>query len=149
MVKEVADQLALLTMIHATIDKMVEGLSDEEWTKKSGEGYNSVAAVIDHVLLVEEKFLSVYTGTISDVNTQTPFQSAPADLADIRSRWEASLGKAESTLSGLTESDLDAPAIKLGVGELNKRQLLAYMIAHTAHHRGQIPIIKKLNQGVK
>ncbi|MCL6601229.1 MAG: DinB family protein, partial [Alicyclobacillus macrosporangiidus] len=24
------------------------------------------------------------------------------------------------------------------------RQLLAYMIGHTAHHRGQIPILKRL-----
>ncbi|QSO50946.1 DinB family protein [Alicyclobacillus curvatus] len=149
MVKEVSDQLALLKMLHTTIDKMLEGMSDEDLTKKSGAEYNSVAAVIDHVLLVEGKFLSAFTGAPNDTNTQTPFKEGPAELANIRSRWEASLGEAEAALQGLTEADLDAPGLKLGVGELNKRQLLSYMIAHTAHHRGQIPIIKKLNQGVK
>lgn len=149
MVKEVADEFALLQMIHKTIDQMVESLSDEDWTKKSGAQYNSVAAVIDHVLLVEGKFLSGLAGSPNDTNTQTPFKEAPDALSNIRRRWEASLGEAEAVLQGLTASDLDAPGLKLGIGELNKRQLLSYMIVHTAHHRGQIPIIKKLNQGVK
>lgn len=147
MIKEVADQFALLKLIHVTMDKMVEGLSDEEWTAKKGPEFNSVAAVFDHVLLVESKFLSGLTGTPDDTNTQTPFKEGPSDLTDIRSRWAASLEKAEHALQSLTESDLDAPGLKLGVGELNKRQLVSYMIAHTAHHRGQIPIIKKLNGG--
>ena len=149
MVKEVSDQFALLKMIHSTMDKMMEDLSDEDWMRKSGDEFNSVAAVVDHVLLVEDKFLSALSGVVNNIGTQTPFQSGPASLEDIRSRWAASLPAAEAVLSGLSEADLDSPGLKLGVGELNKRQLLSYMIAHTAHHRGQIPIIKKLNQGVK
>ncbi|MCF8566130.1 DinB family protein [Alicyclobacillus tolerans] len=144
MIQESADQFALLTAIHASIDKMVEGLSDEQWLKKPGDGYNNVASILDHVCRVEQKFFAALAGENVDIDTQAPFKAASWDLAAIRTAWQDSLSRAQSALAGLTEASMGEPGMKLGIGDLNKRQLISYAIAHTAHHRGQIPIVKKL-----
>jgi uncharacterized damage-inducible protein DinB len=144
MLPEVRDQLNLLQSVHASIDKMLDGLSDEQWLKKPREDFNNIASVIEHVILVERKFLAALSGESVDIDVQAPFRANEWDVQRIRSEWRDSLAKAESVLDKLTEADLAAPGLKLGIGEVNKRQLLAYTIAHTAHHRGQIPLIKKL-----
>lgn len=148
MIREVEQEFTLLQAVHVSIDKMLDGLTEAEWMKKAGPEFNSLASVIDHVLLVEEKFLSALSGSVKDINTQAPFQTGPAPLQEIQKRWQDSLETARNILSGLQQDDLEAPGLKLGIGELNQRQLISYMIAHTAHHRGQIPIIKKLNKNV-
>ncbi|MBX6352801.1 MAG: DinB family protein [Thermoflavifilum sp.] len=144
MLKEVADQLALLKMIHATIDRMVENLTPEQWVQKPAPNMNNIASIVHHTALVEKRFLAVLAGQNPDVDAGAPFRAQSWDLEQIRKDWESVLPYAQEVLERLTEHDLDAFAAKLGVGEVNKRQLIAYTIAHTAHHRGQIPLVKKL-----
>jgi uncharacterized damage-inducible protein DinB len=144
MLKEVRDQLELLKSVHATIDKMVEGLTPEQWTKKPAENMNNIASILHHTALVEKRFLAVLAGEQADIDAGAPFKAQSWDLEQIRHDWESVLPYAEQVLAKLTAEDLDQFAMKLGVGEVNKRQLLAYTIAHTAHHRGQIPLVKKL-----
>lgn len=144
MIQEVQDQYELLVKLHGTVDKMLEGLSDEAWSTKPLENMNSVASVMDHVLLVEKKFLGFLTGQKLDIDTQAPFKTDQWNVVAIREEWAKSLDAAQTALERVKEEDLTQEGAALGVGTLNKRQLLSYMIAHTAHHRGQIPIIKKL-----
>jgi uncharacterized damage-inducible protein DinB len=144
MIPEVQDQYQLLVSVHRSVDKMVADLSDEQWLKKPAENFNNIASVVEHVVLVERKFLAALAGTSADMDVQAPFRASHWDVASIKRQWQENLQIAEETLSKLTEQDLTAPGLKLGIGELNKRQLLSYMIAHTVHHRGQIPLIKKL-----
>lgn len=143
MIPEVADQFSLWKLVHASVDKMIADLSDEQLTKKP-EGNNAIAAVLEHTALVERKFLSALSGQVEDIDVQAPFKASSWDAAKVKGLWNDVLSYGEQVLSGLTAEQLSQPGLKLGVGELNKRQLLAYMIGHTAHHRGQIPILKRL-----
>jgi uncharacterized damage-inducible protein DinB len=143
-IPEVRDQFDLLNKVHHTMDKMLEDLSPSEWTTKPQDNMNSIAAVIEHVVLVERKFLSVLAGSPEAIDTQAPFKANQWDVAAIREAWRNSLPAAERVLAAVKEEDLSSEGLTLGIGPVNKRQLIAYMIAHTAHHRGQIPILKKL-----
>ncbi|WP_029421256.1 DinB family protein [Alicyclobacillus macrosporangiidus] len=145
MIPEVADLFSLWKLVHASVDKMIADLTDEQLTKKP-EGNNAIAAVLEHTALVERKFLSALAGQVEDIDVQAPFKASSWDAAKAKGLWNDVLSYGEQVLSGLTAEQLSQPGLKLGVGELNKRQLLAYMIGHTAHHRGQIPILKRLIQ---
>lgn len=145
LIKEVKDLFELLQAIHRTIDESVDGLTDDDWLKKPAENFNNIAAIMEHITLVENKFMSILQGANEEINTQAPFKATSWDVPSIRSAWKTTLTNAKTVLESIREEDLDQPGAKLGVGELNKRQLISYTVAHTAHHRGQIPIVKKLN----
>lgn len=144
MIQEVQDIFELWTAVHRTMDGMVENLTDEQWMKKPLENFNNVVSVFDHVNRVEAKFLSILAGAPEAIDTQLPFHTDTWDLTEVRETWSHALIRAEEVLSSLTVTQLEEEAVTLGIGKLNKRQLLSYMVAHTAHHRGQIPLIKKL-----
>ncbi len=144
MISEVADQFKLLQTLHMTIDKSLEGLSNEDWVRKPGESFNNIASVIDHVMLVEQKFLTAVAGHPADIDTQEPFQANAWDVAKIKEKWSKIIDDTKVVLETINEGMLEEPGLKLSIGELNKRQLLSYMLVHTAHHRGQIPLIKRL-----
>ncbi|WP_258110903.1 DinB family protein [Alicyclobacillus sp. SP_1] len=144
MVREVQDIFELLTAVHRTMDGMVEDLTDEQWMKKPLPNFNNIVSVFDHVNRVEARFLSILSGAPEAIDTQLPFHTDTWDLKEVRDGWSHALMNAEQVFSSLTVVQLEEEAVTLGIGKLNKRQLLGYMVAHTAHHRGQIPLIKKL-----
>ncbi len=144
MIQEVSDLYGLLSAVHTSIDAMLEGLTEEQLLAKPRQDFNNIASVIDHIARVEKRFFSVIAGAEEDVNSSEPFKAESWDLSAIRQRWAESLPYAERSLSALTEDNLSEHGLKVGIGSLNKRQLISYTIAHTTHHRGQIPLIRKL-----
>ncbi len=144
MIQEVSDLYALLTAVHESIDNMLNDLTDGQWLKKPLPNFNNVASVVDHITRVEKKFLSGIEGALLETNPGEPFKVEQWDLFAIRQAWAASLPYAGQVLTKVTLEDLTDQGMKLGIGELNKRQLISYTIAHATHHRGQIPLIKKL-----
>lgn len=144
MIQEAADLFELLKAMHTSIDKMVEDVQGDQWLTKPLPNFNNVASVIDHITRVERKFFSAIAGEALDIDTGAPFRDADLNVEQIRHAWAESIAYAEQALSGIRQEELSEPGLKLGIGELNKRQLISYAIAHTAHHRGQIPLIKKL-----
>ncbi|WP_206918093.1 DinB family protein [Alicyclobacillus suci] len=144
MIQEVRDLYELLRAVHGSIDKMVENLTDEQWLKKPLPNFNNIASIVDHITRVEQKFFSAIAGETAEINTSEPFQVDNWHLDAIREQWVESLSYAERVLESVKEDDLSKPGLKVGMGDLNRRQLIINTIAHTAHHRGQIPLIKKL-----
>ncbi|MCL6549200.1 MAG: DinB family protein [Alicyclobacillus sp.] len=145
MLKELSDQLDMLKSIHGQIDGMLQDLTDEQWVKKPAPGVNNIASILEHLALTERRFWSILRGQPEDIDTQGTFQQTSWDVNRIRELWAQSLQGAEAAFAGLTESDLEQTAFTTRTGMvLNKRQLIAMAIAHAGHHRGQIPIIKKL-----
>ncbi|MCL6452619.1 MAG: DinB family protein [Alicyclobacillus sp.] len=144
MLPELEDEYKLLERIHDSIDKMLEGLTDEQLLRKPLPNFNNIASVLDHTARVERRFFSAVAGDPVDTKSQEPFQVDEWDLGAIRAAWADALAYARQVLEGVEEGELEQPGLKLGIGDLNKRQLVTYAIAHTAHHRGQIPLIRKL-----
>lgn len=147
MLKEVEDLLGVLQGMHRSIDAMVADMTDAEWLRKPAPNMNNIASIMEHIVLVERRFFSVLAGDPQNIDSQATFKAETWDVPAIRRQWAESLALAESSAAHLTAADLDAPGLKLGIGELDKRQLLAYVSGHTAHHRGQIPIVKKMLAG--
>lgn len=143
-IKEAADQVALLRAVHSGFDQLVENLPDGDWTVKPGPEFNSVAAIVEHVALVERRFASLLADSPEDVDAGSPFRAAEWDVAAVRQAFADGVQRVEEACSNLSADDMEQPGAKLRLGELNKRQLLSYLIAHTDHHRGQIPIVLKL-----
>jgi uncharacterized damage-inducible protein DinB len=54
------------------------------------------------------------------------------------------LHKSKKVLENVSEKQLEEE-IDLGIGtEFNKRQIIIMTISHLTHHRGQIPLVKKI-----
>jgi uncharacterized damage-inducible protein DinB len=147
MLKEISDHFEVLTWVHNSIDKMVEGLTQEQWLHRPNGTFNNVASIIDHVTRVEKKFMSAISGQTLDIDTQAPFKESNWDVSAVHQAWANTLLYSHSVFENLTESDFEKPGLSLRIGELNRRQLIVYTIAHTTHHRGQIPLVIKLIQG--
>ncbi len=143
MITEVRDAYVVLESVHRSIDKMLEGLTDQQLLEKPFENMNNIASIVEHTTLVEKRFLSSLAGDVQTIDSQKPFQTSTWDVPAIKQQWEDVLRYAKEVFEKLEQSDMEQPGLKLGIGELNKRQLMLYTIAHTTHHRGQIPIVKK------
>ncbi len=143
--EELSDMLSLYQAMHSSVDQMIEPLSDQEWLSKPFPTMNNVAAIVEHITLVERKFLGVLGGQPDQVDAGAPFKATSWDVSAIKENYAKVATRAEEIMIKLSPEELDQHAAKLGIGNLNKRQLVVYLIAHTAHHRGQIPIVKKLN----
>jgi len=146
MLKEVADHFQVLTLVHRSIDKMMEGLTQEQWLQRPKGAFNNIASIIDHITRVEKKFMAAISGKPSDIDTQLPFQGSHWDVVVIQQAWADVLSYSQSVLESVTAADLEKTGLSLRVGELNRRQLIVYTIGHTTHHRGQIPLVLKLMQ---
>ncbi len=144
MIKEVTDQLEVLTMVHRSVDKMLEGLTNEQWLFRQNDKWNNIAAVIDHVTRVEKKLIAAVGGKTLDIDAWQPFKENFWDVKKIKEAWSSSSAESKSVLDTLSESALDLPGLTLGGGALNRRQLLTFTISHTTHHRGQISLILKM-----
>lgn len=149
MLKEVSDQLQMLKYVHQGIDKMLEGLTEEELLRSPGEGFNPIASIIDHVAKVERKFLAAVAGEQLDIDTGAPFKASTWDVTAIKRDFQEVLAFSESVLAEVTESQLNEVGLTVGGGEVDKRQLITFAIFHAAHHRGQIPLLKKWIQSGK
>lgn len=143
MIAEARDAYAILESVHRSIDKMLEGVTDQQLLEKPFENMNNIASILEHTTLVEQRFLSSLAGDVQTIDSQKPFQASSWDVTSIKQQWEDVLRYAKDVFEKLKQDDMEQPGLKLGVGELNKRQLMVYTIAHTTHHRGQIPIVKK------
>ena len=146
MLKEAEDVLAVLRAVHGSVDTMLADVEDADWTRRPAPGFNAIAPVVEHMALVERRFLSAVAGRPEAIDTQAPFKAEHWDVAAVKREWQAALEFSAAAVAGLREGDLDAPGLKLGIGELNRRQLLAYAIGHATHHRGQLPLLKRLLQ---
>ncbi|WP_076344095.1 DinB family protein [Alicyclobacillus vulcanalis] len=144
MVKEMSDLYDLYVKVHKTLHQMVDGLSDEQWLKKPADNFNNIASIVEHTLLVERRFFAQLKGESVDIDARAPFVATSWDVDKIKSMWAENEQLAKDAFESLSPEELEEPGAKLGVGEVNKRQLAAYAIAHTAHHRGQIPLVKKM-----
>jgi uncharacterized damage-inducible protein DinB len=144
MIKELSDQFDVLTMVHRSIDQMVDGLTDDQWLFRPNDKWNNIAAVIDHVTRVEKRFFAAIGGKTLDIDAGQPFKENQWNVQHIKEAWKNTLDEHKAILETVKESDLDQPGLTLRVGALNRRQLLTYAISHTTHHRGQIPLILKL-----
>ncbi|MDQ0188525.1 DinB family protein [Alicyclobacillus cycloheptanicus] len=144
MIKELSDQFDVLTMVHRSIDQMVDGLTDDQWLFRPNDKWNNIAAVIDHVTRVEKRFFAAIGGKTLDIDAGQPFKENQWNVQQIKEAWKNTLDEHKAILETVKESDLDQPGLTLRVGALNRRQLLTYAISHTTHHRGQIPLILKL-----
>ncbi len=143
MIAEAADYFALLKSIHQSIDDMTAPLTEEQWLRRPQENFNNVASIIDHVTRVEKRFMAAIAGETMDTDAGAPFRATAWNVAEIRQAWRDVLLYSETALDKLTDADLVKPGLTLRIGELNCRQLIVYTIAHTTHHRGQIPLVIK------
>lgn len=143
MIQEAADHWEVLKMIHGTIDKMTDELTDEQWLFRPHDSWNNIASIIGHICRVERKFMSAVAGETIDVDMQAPFQASEWDLSAIRKEWKDTLAYSQSVLAQVSEESLTQPGLTLRSGPLNRRQLIVYAIGHAAHHRGQIPLVIK------
>jgi uncharacterized damage-inducible protein DinB len=144
-VSEVHDQFEVLQTVHKGLSAMIAGLSKEKLVEKPAEHFNNIASLLEHILLTEKRFLAGISEGDTDIDIMAPFNASEWNVEQILFDWQASLKTAEEVLSKLTVEDLSTPGLKLRSGDvINKRQVVTYMVLHAAHHRGQIPLIKKL-----
>ncbi len=141
MSKIASDLIAAFRANHKTVKDLVADMEDSQWVKKPGSNINNIASIIEHVALVEQKVIAVIAGDKIDVNPGAPFAQTSWNVHKIKMQLDEVLDYAVTTLGSLTDGSLtEVPS----GGKRTRLELAVNVIAHTAHHRGQIPIIKKL-----
>lgn len=144
MLKEALDAYNLLARVHQSIDNMLKDVPEQDWLRRPGTGFNTIASIVEHMALVERKFMSAVAGQVADIDSGAPFRAETWDVTKVKETWVQALAFSKNVLEDVQLQALDEPGMKVGIGELNKRQLIMHTIAHTAHHRGQLPLIKRM-----
>jgi uncharacterized damage-inducible protein DinB len=112
---------------------LLEGLAPEAWRAKPPGGVRTIAAIFTHMHNVRVKW----------VRLNAPWLGVPVQLNRVRcTREEARVGLAESAArceqmladAGVKTFRRDGWGSAWPVGV----EMLCYMLAHEAHHRGQV-----------
>lgn len=145
MIREVEAQFQLYQNVHKSIDGLIQGLTEEDLAKKPGDGYNNIISLIAHLTLTEKRFLAGLSGGDPNIDIMSPFHVSEWDVPQILRDWQQVAQETEHVLTALTERDMDETGITMRSGDvLTKRQVITYIMIHSAHHRGQIPLIKRM-----
>ncbi|MCY0876805.1 MAG: DinB family protein, partial [Firmicutes bacterium] len=101
MTSELRDLGQLWSAVHESVEKMVEDLSDAEWLRKPRADFNNVASVLEHVTMVERRFLTVLDGKTPEPSTRNPFQADHWDVVAIRKAYADNLLYAQDVIARL------------------------------------------------
>lgn len=118
---------------------LIEHLAPEAWTANTPGNIRTIAAIFTHVHNVRAKWIRLTAPHLKvprQLNrSQITRQEASAGLAESAVRCEEMLAEALGRSGGRIETFLrDGWAKPLPAGP----EMLCYMIAHEAHHRGQV-----------
>ena len=121
---------------------LIEHLPAEAWTAKTPGNVRNIAAIFTHVHNVRTKWVRLTAPHLKvprQLNrTHCTPEEASAGLAESAARCEEMLAEALGAGNGRIESFLrDGWAKPWPVGP----EMLCYMVAHEAHHRGQVCMI--------
>ncbi|AQQ55539.1 DinB family protein [Planococcus lenghuensis] len=143
MIKEIADYYGVLQYVHKSIDSMLNDLTAVQWVDTRGE-FNNIASIVDHITAVETGFMKILAGESIEKMPAESFRNSEWNIQHLKTNWNEALLFSKEVLTGLTKENLEEK-VDLGLGmDMSKRQLIIFTISHLTHHRGQIPLIKKV-----
>jgi len=132
--------------IFAANDRMnqllIENLDPAAWKAKPPGKVRTIAGIFTHMHNVRSKWIRLTAPHLkvpSQLNrTHCTLQQARVGLAESAARCEEMLGEALGNPGGRVEEfrrDAWAPSWPVGL------EMLCYMLAHEAHHRGQVCLL--------
>jgi DinB superfamily len=133
---------------HVSLNKALEGLTEEQSNWKSTDGNHSIGALVAHLIFWNERTLSGLKGNKApsgDVNNDETFRAFSAK------EWDQAVKKLhqiEAQLEQAVQKATEAQLVEWG-------PMIANISMHNAYHTGQIVYIRKRNgwwdesQGVK
>ena len=143
MIQEIDDYYGVLQYVHKSIDDMLHDLTADQWVDTRGE-FNNIASIVDHITAVETGFMKILAGESIEKMPAESFKKSEWNILHLKTNWNEALLFSKEVLAGLTEKNLEE-IVDLGLGmDMSKRQLIIFTISHLTHHRGQIPLIKKM-----
>ncbi|MGD0914602.1 MAG: DinB family protein [Terracidiphilus sp.] len=118
---------------------LIEHLPPEAWQAKTPSNVRTIAAIFTHMHNIRAKWIRLTAPHLKvprQLNrTHCTPQEASAGLAESAARCEQMLAEALATSGGRIETFLrDGWAKPWPVGP----EMLCYIVAHEAHHRGQV-----------
>jgi uncharacterized damage-inducible protein DinB len=121
---------------------LIRHLDPEAWRAKTAGNVRTVAAIFTHMHNVRTKWIRLTAPHLKAPQQLNRMnctqQQASAGLAESAARCEEMLAEALSESGGRIKSFLrDGWARRLPAGP----EMLCYMVAHEAHHRGQVCMI--------
>jgi uncharacterized damage-inducible protein DinB len=133
----------------------LEGLVDEDLSRKLAERSNSVGGVLCHLLdarcylveILEGKVENRLTEQLRSLTTAEELKPFPT-LGELRSAW----GQASDVLAGRLElippAHLDVPSSdRLPVQDPSTLGALAFLFQHESYHIGQLSLMRKALTG--
>lgn len=117
------------------------GMSEAAMNRSPGNGIHSVSTLLVHLAGAERYWIcGVIGGETVDRQREAEFRHETRSKAAVAAAYREAAAAADRVLDGLRDGDLDRQ-VQTGatVGEI-----LLRMIAHSAHHRGQILLLKRL-----
>ncbi|HEY3367860.1 MAG TPA: DinB family protein [Symbiobacteriaceae bacterium] len=143
--KEISDLLELLEGVRGLLVRELEPLDEQALNARIRPDFNSIGMLVRHVADMERLMIGQQVGGVpAGVDRQSAFRVEPATRAELLEQLAAAGRLSRETLGALAPEALDEDGMRLLSGlALNKRQTVVYAIAHIAHHRAQILLLRK------
>lgn len=121
-------------------------LTQQEFrTAMAGNGIHSAATLLVHLAGAERYWIcGVIGGEAVDRDREAEFRNEPGSKPEVIATFREAVAAADRVLDSLRDEDVDR---EVGNG-FTVREILLRMIAHWAHHRGQILGLKRWVQPV-
>ncbi|MDA8064585.1 MAG: DinB family protein [Thermaerobacter sp.] len=120
------------------------GMAEEELNWSPARGVNSAGALLVHLAAAQRYWIGQVIGG-RDSHRDRPAEFVPRILeqAAVLREYRETNAAADGVLEGLSDADLDREVEGAG-GRTTVREVLLRLIAHFAHHRGQLLLLKRL-----
>ena len=132
----------------AMIRKVIDQVDTEQLNRVPVEGGNSIAMLINHL---HGNLHSRFTDFLT-TDGEKPWREREMEFAPVHwtpgealARWEAAWTLLESTVSALTEDDLQRSVSIRGIG-LTVPEALLRSLAHLSYHAGQMVLLGRMTR---
>jgi uncharacterized damage-inducible protein DinB len=160
---ERADLIAALAKRRSFLRQTVDGLTDEQASKRTTASELCLGGIVKHVAMVEDGWVGFIEHGPSAIGSPdaaameahaATFKMLPDDtLAALLDRYEQVANRTEKTVNDLPSLEMshplpEAPWFESGA-RWTARTVLLHILAETAHHCGHADIIRESLDGAK
>ena len=137
--------LAFLGYLRASVDRKVEGLSEDDARRPLVASGTTLLGLVKHLAFVEVYWAQRRFAGIDVVRRSDGFELDPTDTVDsVRSEYAQAGRRTDEIVAACP--DLEQP-LALGRHGLTLRWMLAHLVEETARHAGHADILRELVDG--
>jgi uncharacterized damage-inducible protein DinB len=138
------------------VDKLLDGLTDEQWSQEIAPGKNRISYLVGHLLAIHDRMIELFElgkrsyPQLDDAYIEKPDKAVSGlpPVSELRKYWKKSNEELKSYFNNMSPDDWFTKHTAVSAEdfatqpERNKLNLLINRTNHMAYHYGQMVLIK-------